>query len=181
MPKRSKIAELPSEVRAWLDKALVDGNFSAYEALSARLKDRGYQISKSAVHRHGEALERRLAAIRASTEAAKIIAESADDSEDAKSEALIAITQHELFESLNSLQEAVTADDAQERIALVSKAAKGISELVRASISRKKFAAQVRRDTLSEAAIAAEKSAKARGLSVDMIDVIKREILGLAA
>ncbi|MBK5230853.1 MAG: DUF3486 family protein, partial [Thermoleophilia bacterium] len=28
MPKRSKIATLPAEVRKWLDRALIEGNFS---------------------------------------------------------------------------------------------------------------------------------------------------------
>ena len=40
MPPRSKIAALPPEVKAWLDSALVDGNFSDYEALARQVEQK---------------------------------------------------------------------------------------------------------------------------------------------
>lgn len=183
MPRRSKVSSLPKPVRDWLESALVEGNFSGYEALAAELGSKGYSISKSALHRVGSKIERRLAAIKASTEAAKLIAASSPDDEDAKSEALIALTQHELFEALNNLNEAAASEDAEARVMLMSKATKGIAELVRASIQRKRYASEVqsRKKALTDAAAAAEKAAKAKGISGNTIDLIKREILGLTS
>ena len=66
--------------------------------------------SRSAVHRYGPKLDRRLSALRASTEAAKIIRAQAGDGEDARSEALTALIQTELFEAILDVQEA-SADE----------------------------------------------------------------------
>ena len=38
MAPRSKIAKLPAETKAWLDRALSDNNFADYELLAAELK-----------------------------------------------------------------------------------------------------------------------------------------------
>ena len=35
MPRRSKVEALPAPVKAWLDQALVENNFSQYERLAA--------------------------------------------------------------------------------------------------------------------------------------------------
>ena len=183
MPKRPAVEALPPDVRAWLDAALVEGNFSGYEALEAALKERGHAIGKSAIHRHGSKLERKLAAIKTSTEAAKLIVASTDDAEDARSEALISLTQNSLFEALVSLNEA-EADEAgpEGRLLLLGKASKGISDVVRASVTRKRFAADVRKSALAEAAQAVDKVAKtATGLSADTAETIKRAILGVGA
>ena len=53
MPPRSKVASLPKSVKTWFDKALVENNFSDYEALAEELASRGFSISKSALHRYG--------------------------------------------------------------------------------------------------------------------------------
>ena len=116
MPRRSKVEALPAPVKAWLDQALVENNFSQYERLAAELGKRGYSIGKSAVGAYGQKLERRLAAVRASTEAAKLIQAQAGDDRDARSEALTALVQTELFEAILQLQEADDPEaDAGER------------------------------------------------------------------
>lgn len=136
MPIRGKIEGLPDEVRHWLERALTESNFSGYEALESMLAERGFSISKSAIHRYGQKIERRFAAIKASTEAARILTEGAADDQDARSEAVIALVQTEMFESIVNLQEAEDEDlDPADRIALLSKAAKNIATLARASAS----------------------------------------------
>lgn len=58
MPRRSRVeTDLPKDVRIWLERALADGNFSGYEQLSAALAEKGFSISKSALHRHGQKME----------------------------------------------------------------------------------------------------------------------------
>ena len=53
MARRSSIDGLPEEVRRWLERALAENNFSGYVALEDMLRERGYSISKSAIHRYG--------------------------------------------------------------------------------------------------------------------------------
>ncbi|MFZ5659182.1 MAG: DUF3486 family protein [Pseudomonadota bacterium] len=180
MARRSSIDGLPEEVRRWLERALADANFSGYHALEEMLRDKGYQISKSAIHRYGRKIERRFAAIKASTEAARLLTEGAADDQDARSEAVIALVQTELFESILNLQEAGDEDvDPAERIGLLSSAAKNIATLARASVNQKKFRLEVQ--ARAEAAAAnVEKIARRGGLSAEAVEQLRREILGIA-
>jgi hypothetical protein len=180
MARRSTIDELPDDMRRWLERALTDSNFSGYKELEAILKDKGYQISKSSIHRYGQKIERRFAAIKASTEAARLLTEGAADDQDARSEAIIALVQTELFDSILTLQEASDEEtDPSDRIGLLSKAAKNIATLARASVNQKKFRLEVQARA-EAAATAVEKVVKKNGLSEAAVDQIRREILGIA-
>ncbi len=182
MPKREAVGTLPDDVRAWLDKSLIKGNFSGYEMLEAALKERGFLISKSAIHRYGQKFERRLSAIKASTEAARMLTEGVADDQDARSEAVIALVQTELFESIVNLQEASEEDvDPSDRIALLSKAAKNIATLSRASVNLKQYQATVRAEVAKQAAAIAVTEAKGAGLSDEVAETIRRKILGVGA
>lgn len=180
MARRSSIDGLPDDVRRWLERALAENNFSGYVALEDMLRERGYSISKSAIHRYGQKIERRFAAIKASTEAARLLTEGASDDQDARSEAVIALVQTELFESIINLQEAGDEDiDPADRIGLLSSAAKNIATLARASVNQKKFRLEVQ--ARAEAAAAnVEKIAKKGGLSAESVEQLRREILGIA-
>ena len=180
MARRSSIEGLPEEARRWLERALTENNFAGYQALEAMLRDKGYQISKSAIHRYGQKIERRFSAIKASTEAARLLTEGAADDQDARSEAVIALVQTELFESIINLQEAGEEGlDPANRIGLLSKAAKNIATLARASVNQKKFRLEVQ--ARAEAAAAnVEKIAKKGGLSAESVEQLRRESLGIA-
>lgn len=159
----------------------MDNNFSGYEALEAALAERGFQISKSAIHRYGQPLQRRLAAIKASTEAARIISDGAADDQDARSEAVIALIQTEMFEAIVNLQDANDETlDPIERMGIMSKVAKNIASLTTASIRQKQFKTEVR-DRAKAAADAVASVAKKGGLTAEAVETIRREILGIAA
>lgn len=179
MAKRSKIAGLPPEVKTWLNAALVEGNFSGYEALEQMLTERGFTISKSSIHRYGQKLESKLAAVRASTEAARAIAEAAPDDADLRSAAAISLVQTEIFNVMVALQEADEESNPEERLKLMAKAAKPLAELSRASVNQKKWEGEVRART-ALAADTAERIAKKGGLSAASVAEIRRSILGIA-
>ncbi len=109
-----------------------------------------------------------------------MLTEGAVDDQDARSEAVIALIQTELFESIVQLQEAEEGDvDPKERVALLSKVAKNVATLSRASVNLKKFQSEVR-DRARLAAGNAEKIARKGGLSADAVQALRREILGIA-
>ncbi|MDR2837746.1 MAG: DUF3486 family protein [Azonexus sp.] len=139
MGRESSVGNLPEAVRVELRQRLIDNGFTDYQGLADWLAERGFEISKSSVHRFGSKIERRLAAIKASTEAARLVTEAAGDDQDARSEAVIALVQTEMFDSIVAIQEADELDDPAERLALMSSAAKNIATLARASIAQKKF------------------------------------------
>lgn len=192
MGRKSTIARLDPEIKSYITAMLATGS-QTLDELIADLRQRypaaahsGDLPSRSAVGRYGQKLERRLSAIRASTEAAKIIQDSAGDDQDARSEALTALVQTELFEAILSLQEADDVDedgkplDPGDRIAMLSAAAKNIATLTRSSVGLKTFQAQAR-SRAKAAADTVDKIAKTGGLSSEAAEQIRREILGIAA
>lgn len=187
MARKSTVSRLPAEVKTYIEAMLATGAQTLDELISD-LRDRfpaeakaGELPSRSALHRYGSKLDRRLSAIRASTEAAKLIQAQAGDDQDARSEALTALVQTELFEAILMLQEADDAEnDPGERVGMLSAAAKNIATLTRSSIGLKTFQAQARARAKA-AAETVDKIAKSGGLSGDAAEQIRREILGIAA
>lgn len=179
MARRSKIMALPAEVRRWLDASLVEGNFNGYELLELALKERGYTIGKSAIHRYGQNMERRLAAVRASTEAARQIAEAAPDDADQRSAAVISLVQTDIFNVLLLLQEAEGADP-EDRLKLMSRAAKSIAELSRASVNQKIWQAKVQ-DKINArmAALEGEATPGKAGFDLETLRRVREELYGI--
>lgn len=181
MARKTSIDTLPKAVRDWLNSALSESGFSGYQALETLMREKGYAISKSAIHRYGQKIERRMAAIKASTEAAKLLTEAAGDEGDARSEAVIALVQTEMFESILAIQESEDEDvSPADRLGLMSAAAKNIATLARASIHQKEFKTKV----MARAQEVAEKVARLAskgGLSADSIAEIRKSVLGIAS
>lgn len=157
MGRKSTIARLPEEVKSYITAMLATGA-QTLDELIADLQERFPGAasaktlpSRSALGRYGQNLERRLSAIRASTEAAKMISAQAGDDKDARSEALTALVQTELFEAILMLQEAGEGEEGEidigERVGMLSNAAKNIATLTRSSVNLKKFQSEVEEAT----------------------------------
>lgn len=178
MPPPSKIDLLDEGTRRELETKIVANGFGGYVALADWLRERGYSIGKSAVGEYGQKLERRLAAIKTSTEAAKLIAAAAPDEADDRSNAIMSLVQTEIFEAILALQDATDEDnDPGERLALLSHAAKNIATLSRASVNRNKWAAELREKALLEAADRVETAAQARGLTAEDARFWREQVL----
>ena len=181
MAPRSSIAALPEPVRLAFERKLAENGFANYTELTEWLNSQGFQISRSAVHRYGQQVERRFASIKASTEAARLIAEGAADEGDTRSEALMAMLQTELFDALVQIGEMDDAElNALDRFGVMAEGAKKISGLISASTRLKEYQAKTR----AKAQAAADEVAKAvkkGGLSKDTAEQIRKQILGIAA
>ncbi|HCL5251796.1 TPA: DUF3486 family protein [Salmonella enterica] len=181
MARRSTIDKLPEDVRRWLERALTESGFSGYAELEALMRDKGFLISKSAIHRYGQKIERRFGAIRAATEAARMLTEGAADDQDARSEAVIALIQTELFESIVQLQEAEEDEiDPQVRVALLSKVAKNVATLSRASVNLKKFQQDLREKIAAKMdALEAESKSGSGRINAETLKRVREEIYGI--
>ncbi len=179
MARESSIDQLSNDDKEWLDKRFMDQGFCGYEEIARILQERGYDISKSSVHRYGQRVEQKLAAVQASTQAAMMIAEAAPDDSDMRSSAVLSLVQTEIFNALVALQESDNEDaDPADRIMLMAKAGKGIAEITKASVNQKKWETEVR-ERVKAAAKAVEKIVKKGGMSKDTVDEVKKEILGI--
>lgn len=173
MARRSAVLTLPPEVKEWLDQALIKEGFGNYQLLADALKERGYEISKSAVHRYGQQFEEKLAALKVATEQAKAIVTSAPDDENAMTEALMRLVQEKLFVILNNLGD---VDPAKVN---VSSLAKSIAELARASVAQKKWAEEVRQQERDRAAELVDEMATAQGLGEEQARFWREKVLGV--
>lgn len=184
MARASSIQALPLEVQKWLDDALIDNNFSGYQDLEEYLRGKGFNISRSAIHRYGQSFEKRLQAIRDSTKAAEMIAKAAEDQGEHRSEAVIALVQSNVFDLLISLEEVKntnTEDGAKEqakRVKMLADVAHAMANLTRASVNLREYQEKVKAK-VAAVADAVSKSAKKGGLSADAADEIRRQILGI--
>lgn len=189
MGRKSSIDRLSDDIKGYIQGRLADGSMTLDELITD-LQSRwpqeaaaGELPSRSAVGRYGQKLERRLAAIRASTEAAKIIRAQAGDREDARSEALTAMIQSELFESIMQLQEASDEEmEPAERVGLLSAAAKNIATLTRSSVALKKYqeeaAEKARLELLKEQEQRLEEMRGQDGMSEQFEKRIRKILMG---
>lgn len=173
MPPRSKVQRLPADVKAWLDAALVENNFSGYELLSAELAKRGFSIGKSGLHRYGQAFEERLKTLRIVTEQARAVVQAAPDDDGAVNDALMRLTQEKMFSILMEMQVDPESVD-------LPKLARSVAELGKASVAQKRWQMEARRQALRDAANEAGSAAKNAGLSDEMVAAIQQRILGIA-
>ena len=164
MAPRSSMEMLPENVRREFERRLIENGFSNYSELAAWLNKQGYQISRSAAHRYGHKIERRLR----------------DDEYDSRSEALMALLQNQLFEALIDISEKDSEELAPEaRFDLLSEGGKRIASLISASARLKEYQAKIKakaQQTAEEVAQAVKKG----GLSEATAEQIRKQILGIA-
>ncbi len=163
---------LPKAVKAWLDAALIEGAYGRYEALSAALKERGHDISKSALQRYGSKFDKTLATLKVASEQARAVVNAAPDDEGAVSEALMRLVQEKLFQVMLNFE--VDPDKPLN----IASAAKAVAELSRATVTTKKWQEEVRAKAAT-VADAAAKLALSGGLSEKAADEIRTKILGI--
>lgn len=179
MPRRSKVYGLPPVIRDELNAQLVANGFQRYEELSDWLDARGFQIGKSALHRYGQDLqvdfEAAMSDIKKATELARAYVSGDLDEQNALLDANARIAQESLLRIQIALRKLETEPEkAAKHVAQVTRA---LADLGRMSISQKKWAAEVRRKTLEDAAQSVETEAKRQGASAATIDALRAAIM----
>lgn len=176
MAKRSSVEQIPKAVKEWLDRALVESNFSGYTLLHELAKAKGVDISRSALGRYGQKFEERIKTLRLATEQAKAIVDASPDDGNAMSEALTRMVQEKLFTVLMALE--VNPEDIN-----ITKVSRAIADLTRASISQKKWAIEAK-TRLDERLKVMEADAKKqtgdqKAIALDMLKKIREEAYGI--
>ncbi|MBP8981234.1 MAG: DUF3486 family protein [Syntrophobacterales bacterium] len=174
MPARSKITKLPEHVKRELDKRLISGSFSDYRKLSAWLQEQGYEISRSAINRYGQAFEERLAAIKIASEQARAVSEAVGDNEGVMSDALISLVQEKAFDVLVNLQ----TKDPVAFAKIFPKMGIMVAKLSKASVDQKKWMADVKRK--AEKAVANIEQKTRKRMDPELFKIVKEEIYGIA-
>ncbi len=182
MAPRSRVYELPPELREELNQRLVSGGFQGYQGLADWLTENGYKLSRSAVQRYGQDLQEEfelaMGDVRKTTQMAKAFAQADEDTAGALVDTTARIVQEQLLRITIALRSADhDPEDAAKHIAKVTHA---LADIGRMSLNQKKWAAELRREFAEEAANKAAEVAKRGGLSKEVVDDLRRELLGIA-
>jgi hypothetical protein len=171
---------LPSEIRERLDRELIERGFGDYDAISdlinGLLEEAGYEIvlSRSGIHRYGQVVEQRIAAIKVATEQAKAITDAVGDDAGKMGSALISLVQEKAFDVL------VRMTDIDPEEVNFEKLTFAIAKLNSAAVQQKKWQSEFEQ-RLREAADSVEKTIKSAGLAADTVQSIRKEILGISS
>lgn len=138
MPSLSVFDSITPEQRAAIEQELLKRNFKDYAGFADWLKDLGLEVSRTAAHRFGSKIQKRLQKVKDSTDAARMIADAVPDDTDSRSAAVISLVQSELFDVMVALQDLDEANP-EDRVMLLKEAARAIKDMTLASVSNKKF------------------------------------------
>lgn len=64
MPQVNRFSRLPINVQREVEQRLIENGFGDYVAIAADLRQRGYRISRSALHREGKQIKERVKVLR---------------------------------------------------------------------------------------------------------------------
>ena len=144
----------------------MSSGFQGYEALAGWLSERGYNVSKSSVHRYGQDLqeefEEAMGDVRKTTELARAMASEGEDESGHLIDATARIVQDQLL-----------------RISIAMRKAEheALADIGRVSLSQKKWAKELRVEVAKEAAEKAETAGRAQGLSNAGVAALRAAIL----
>ncbi|MDR0233270.1 MAG: DUF3486 family protein [Zoogloeaceae bacterium] len=177
--RRSKVSQLPKEIQDQLNARLVGSGFSNYRGLVKWLAEQGFDISRSALHQHGSALEEEfkaaIADARRTRELARAAKETGEDESGELMQAASEIIQDNLLRlSLKAKAEVDTAETklSADTMATLSHA---FANVGRFDLSRRKWQAEVRKrlDALEK-----DCARKGRPLDAATLNAIRDELYG---
>jgi Protein of unknown function (DUF3486) len=180
MPPRKKVYSLPKELRAELDRRLVDEGFRDYRGLARWLQEHGCEITQGSIQRYGSMMERRLEIVRLATAQARAVVDEAGGNDDRIAQALLKLVQQHLFAVL------VDLNPAELKKTNIASLANSVAQMTRASVLQGRRAEEVRerlkervnkaeRKVIDQARVAAE--AAGGGLSEDAQEQIRAALL----
>ncbi len=181
MPRRSKVYDLPPEIRDELNVKLVANGFQDYEGLEKWLTEKGFEIKKSSLHRYGqlkkEEFEEAMADVKKATELARAYVSGDPDEQNALLDANARIAQESLLRIQMALRKLETEPDkAAKHVAQVTRA---LADLGRMSISQKKWAREIRAELAQELERKVEAQERSgKPLTADAFKAMLREAYG---
>lgn len=152
MSRRSGVYELPADLREQLNARLVQQGFGNYSDLRDWLAAQGFQISRSALHRYGSALEGEYEAamgdVRRASELARAYAAEDPDDGAAMTGAMTKMAQEALLRVLFAVRK-MDADPA-EMARQMSQISRAMADLGRLSIQHGRYAQELKRQVAAD-------------------------------
>lgn len=176
MPPRSKIDLLPDGVRQDLEQRLIASGFGGYRGLADWLEEQGFEIAKSTLHEWGQKFEDRVKQMNVAARQAQAIVAATPDDEGAMIEALQRLVSEKLFQAFMALNIDPEKISQQNLSALT----RAVADLGRASVTQKKFMAEVKSKARTVADEVATEMKKGGAISDATIEQFRNRVLGIA-
>lgn len=179
MAQKSSIDQLPAEVKLELDKLIESGRHTI-DQMVEYMQDKGADVSRSAVGRHTKKINKAVAKLRESREVASALAtEMGDKGEGEMSSAMREILRSFIFDFM--VKGDKTPDPKQ--LSFLARSLKDIEHTAQISAKReadiRKEMIALAKEKATEAAKEVGKVTKDAGLSKEMAEQIRRQILGI--
>lgn len=161
MPLPSKVSQLPEQIKAELDRKLIESAFSGYRQLEEWLAEIGFEISHTAIHKYGQRFAVTLAELKTATEQAKAIVSVVGDDENSLGEAVTNLALQKALIALQNIDVEATQDNPRYAYDW-TKVLSAIGKLSSQSIANKQYRSQMQKQIEIELQ-AIETEAKAKG------------------
>lgn len=185
MARRSRIKQLPANVRGQIDKWLAN-NQATIDDITAYLTEQGHEVSRSSVGRYAKNFEQVAMHLRQSREMAEALVQEIGPAatEGKVGRMLVEILQKLTFDIL--LDKAQAADDplkedeatTPKELHLLARTLKDMASAQKIEVERE---LKIRAEAVRDAADKAVSIATDAGMSAERIDEFRRSILGIAA
>ncbi len=175
MARKSTIAQLDPQIREAVDAAIREGR-ATIEDLVLLIKSYGATASRSSVGRYVKNATEQLARYREAQEVAKVwIGKLTDEPEGDVGRLLAEMLRTVAFQQIGQMGDGEATPKPMD-IMLVAKALEHLAKSEKTAVDR---TVKIRDEFARQAADAAAKVGKSKGVSADTIDEIKRSILGI--
>lgn len=173
--KRSLVFALPTEIKAELDRRLINSNFQNYDGLAEWLIENQCEISRSSVHRYGQKFQQSLSEIKTITEQAKAICEEVGDDENSLSDAVIRLTQQRAFQFLLSMD----LEDENHQKLTIKDIGGMVASLGRSSVSVREYRTKIRASIDKKLKELESPKDGNRKVSPEALRIVREEIYGI--
>lgn len=186
MARQSSVEKMPQEILDKLQTLLRDPRISQLEAtakINTVLESLGHEVvSKSAVNRYAQKMERVGQKLRESREVAKMYIDRFGEDQSGEVGKLVnEMIRTMVFDITLKMQgETIDPDMAPELAKMIKNLSLSMQQLENAASINTKREREIKKQAAQEAAQAMESVAKSQGLTADAVQSIKDQILGIA-
>jgi len=187
MARQSTVEKLPQDILEQLQALLRDPRITQMEAtaLINEVLERtqvGIEVSKSAVNRYARKMEKVGAKLRESREVAKMYIDRFGEDQSGEVGKLVnEMIRTMVFDIILKMQgETIDPDMAPELAKMIKNLALSMQQLENAASINSKREAEIRKRAQQEAVDAMEDAAKSQGLTIEAVQSIKNQILGIS-
>lgn len=178
MPPRSKVKQLPAEIREAIHK-LLDGG-QTLDAIVEHLNSLGAQVSRSALGRYSQEYQEVAAKLREAREITSTFAAQLQDMPNDMGRVTTELLQTLVFKVLMKQAKGEDPDVSAGELMFLAKAIKDMASASKTSADMEmKIRDRAREEALRDAAKAVDTAAKEKGLSAETVQTIKAKILGV--